>query len=131
MRDLLIELGETGPIRQRVVAGLYRALRDGRLRPGQRLPASRLWALELGVSRNTIREATAALVEAGWLESRAGSGLYVKAVPPVEATPSALAPSSPRSSPPSYTLSSTPSSPRPPSSAHAPAASPDAAAPPP
>ncbi|WP_161783273.1 PLP-dependent aminotransferase family protein [Burkholderia sp. A1] len=131
MRDLLIELGETGPIRQRVVAGLYRALRDGRLRPGQRLPASRLWALELGVSRNTIREATAALVEAGWLESRAGSGLYVKAVPPVEATPSALVPSSPRSSPPPSTLSSTPSSPRPPSSGHAPAASPDAAAPPP
>ncbi|MDR5823630.1 GntR family transcriptional regulator [Caballeronia sp. LZ043] len=65
MNDLLIELGSSGPMQQRVYEGIYAALRDGRLKPGQRLPASRIWALELGVARNTIRDATTALIAEG------------------------------------------------------------------
>ncbi|WP_456264858.1 MocR-like pyridoxine biosynthesis transcription factor PdxR [Paraburkholderia caledonica] len=72
-----------GPIQQQVYKGIYSALADGRLEPGQRLPASRTWALQLGVSRNTIREATAALIAEGWLEARVGSGLYVCATRPL------------------------------------------------
>ena len=65
MGDLLIRLDGVGPIQQKVHEGIYAALRDDRLEPGQRLPASRTWALQLGVSRNTIREATAALIAEG------------------------------------------------------------------
>lgn len=81
MGDLLIRLDGTGPIQQQVYGGIYAALEDGRLALGQRLPASRTWALQLGVSRNTIREATAALIAEGWLEARVGAGLFVRAVP--------------------------------------------------
>jgi GntR family transcriptional regulator/MocR family aminotransferase len=82
LNDLLIRLDGMGPIQQQVYEGIYAALGNGHLKEGQRLPASRTWALELGVSRNTIREATAALIAEGWLEARAGSGLYVRAIPP-------------------------------------------------
>jgi GntR family transcriptional regulator / MocR family aminotransferase len=85
--DLLIRLDGIGPVHQQVFKGIYTALGDGRLEPGQRLPASRTWALQLGVSRNTIREATAALIAEGWLEARAGSGLFVRAIPPQNRSP--------------------------------------------
>jgi GntR family transcriptional regulator/MocR family aminotransferase len=62
MGHLLIRLDGIGPIQQQVYEGIYTALADGLLEQGERLPASRTWALELGVSRNTIREATAALM---------------------------------------------------------------------
>jgi GntR family transcriptional regulator / MocR family aminotransferase len=87
LRDLLIRLDGIGPIQQQVYEGIYTALGDGHLEPGQRLPASRTWALELGVSRNTIREATAALIAEGWLETRVGAGVYVRAIPPPPGSP--------------------------------------------
>ncbi|WP_179258634.1 MocR-like pyridoxine biosynthesis transcription factor PdxR [Caballeronia sordidicola] len=89
MVDFLIRLDGVGSIQQQVYKGIYNALAEGRLEPGQRFPASRTWALELGVSRNTIREATASLIVEGWLEARSGSGLYVRdALPPNKITPS-------------------------------------------
>ncbi|MEU6545653.1 PLP-dependent aminotransferase family protein [Streptomyces sp. NPDC046859] len=72
-------------------AGLERALRgavrDGRLAPGERLPATRQLAWELGVSRNTVKAAYDQLVAEGYLTARQGSGTRVAALPPVEAGP--------------------------------------------
>jgi len=85
--DLLIRLDGVGPIQQQVYEGIYSALTDGRLEAGQRLPASRTWAIQLGVSRNTIREATAALIAEGWLEARVGAGLYVRTSPQQSSSP--------------------------------------------
>ncbi len=57
------------------------ALRDqilgGGLRAGDRLPASRTMARDLGVSRTTVIEAFARLLAEGLLESRTGAGTYV------------------------------------------------------
>jgi GntR family transcriptional regulator/MocR family aminotransferase len=51
-------------------AGLERilrdAVRDGRLEPGTRLPASRRLAAELGVSRGTVKAAYDQLVAEGY-----------------------------------------------------------------
>ena len=49
----------------------------GILRPGERLPSERDLAERLGVSRPSVREAIARLVEQGLLNTRAGSGIYV------------------------------------------------------
>lgn len=58
-----------------VVAQLTRAIELGRLLPGDRLPAERELATQLGVSRVTLRDALADLVGAGLLErSSRGSG---------------------------------------------------------
>jgi GntR family transcriptional regulator len=53
------------------------AVADGRLKPGERLPALRDLADELGVNHNTVRAAVAKLEGDGLLESRHGSGTFV------------------------------------------------------
>ena len=67
----------------RVRAGLETALRDavrdGRLRPGARLPPSRALAADLGIARNSVAEAYGQLVAEGWLTARTGSGTWVTA----------------------------------------------------
>ncbi len=72
-------------------AGLERALRDavrrGRPAPGERLPATRKLAEELGVSRNTVKAAYDQLVAEGYLTARQGSGTRVAAVPSVATGP--------------------------------------------
>ncbi len=49
----------------------------GILRPGDRLPAERELAEQLGVSRPSLRDALSELRESGLLEARAGSGVFV------------------------------------------------------
>ncbi len=52
---------------------------DGRLAPGRRLPATRLLARELGVSRNTVSGAFDQLRAEGYLETRERGGTFVAA----------------------------------------------------
>ncbi|MET3576153.1 FadR/GntR family transcriptional regulator [Bhargavaea ullalensis] len=60
------------------VVGQMEALIDGGEWPvGERIPTEMELVGEFEVSRNTIREATRALVHAGLLQSRQGSGTYV------------------------------------------------------
>jgi GntR family transcriptional repressor for pyruvate dehydrogenase complex len=53
---------------------------DGRLAPGQRLPAERELSEMLGISRPTLRETIRSLVSLNILQSRHGSGTYVAAL---------------------------------------------------
>jgi GntR family transcriptional regulator len=57
--------------------GLRAAIADGRLRPGDRLPALRDLADAVGVNHNTLRAAVAKLEADGLLSSRHGSGTFV------------------------------------------------------
>jgi DNA-binding FadR family transcriptional regulator len=59
--------------------GIRAAVAAGRLRPGDRLPALRELAAELGVNHNTLRTAVAKLEAEGLLESRHGTGTFVAA----------------------------------------------------
>ena len=60
------------------IADRLRALiLDGSYGPGQRLPAERVLAQELGVNRSTIREALRELQGAGWVQVRRGDGTRV------------------------------------------------------
>ncbi|MFF6802442.1 aminotransferase class I/II-fold pyridoxal phosphate-dependent enzyme [Streptomyces sp. NPDC012616] len=72
-------------------SGLERALRDavreGRLAPGSRLPATRRLAAETGISRNTVKAAYDQLVAEGYLTARQGSGTRVAALPSAAADP--------------------------------------------
>ena len=62
----------------RQIAEQLRALmEDGEFAIGQRLPAERDLAAQLGVSRPTVREALIAMEVEGWVEVRGGSGVYV------------------------------------------------------
>lgn len=81
---LYLALDPSGPLslqqqlRQRLVDAIHR----GVLRPGQKLPSSRLLAERIGVSRNTVSLAYDALLAEGHLASRSRSGIYVAAGAP-------------------------------------------------
>jgi GntR family transcriptional regulator, transcriptional repressor for pyruvate dehydrogenase complex len=61
-----------------VVAGeLETRILEGSLKPGDRLPSERDLALELSVSRPSLREAIQKLVSKGLLRTRHGGGTYV------------------------------------------------------
>lgn len=78
--DLLLNLPGDVPVRKRRAAleeALRDAIRQGRIVPGARLPASRQLALDLGLARNTVAEAYGQLVEEGWLVAQHGSGTRV------------------------------------------------------
>ena len=66
---------------QRLYRQIAQQLRDlitrGEFKPGERLPAERDLARQLGVSRPSVREALIALEVEGWVEVRTGSGVYV------------------------------------------------------
>ena len=65
---------------------MRRAIMDGRLRPGDVLPASRDLARSLGVSRTTVTVAYDRLAGEGFLVTRVGAGTYVsKLVAPAQA----------------------------------------------
>lgn len=66
-----------GPV-PRAGAFLRDGMRSGRFPIGSRLPSERQLAIELGVSRNTLREALHALERDGLLEVRGRSGAYVR-----------------------------------------------------
>ena len=53
------------------------AILEGRLRPGQRIPSTRMLASELGVSRFPVLNAYAQLLAEGYFESRVGAGTAV------------------------------------------------------
>jgi len=67
---------------QDVVEDVQRLILDGGLRPGDRLPAEKELASELGVSRGSLREGVRALVVLGILEARHGDGTYVTDLDP-------------------------------------------------
>lgn len=65
------------PLPRRVSDAVLAAVRDGRLAPGDPLPATRALAVRLGISRSSVIAAYEELLAAGFAVSRAGSGTYV------------------------------------------------------
>jgi DNA-binding FadR family transcriptional regulator len=70
---------------EETVERLLTAIRLGVVGPGERFPAERDFAAQLGISRITLREALRALTEAGYVESRRGrlGGTFVTGTPTV------------------------------------------------
>jgi GntR family transcriptional regulator / MocR family aminotransferase len=65
------------PLATQVAGQLRQAIAAGQLAAGERLPASRVLAAEVGVSRTVINGAYAQLFAEGWIEGRHGSGTFV------------------------------------------------------
>lgn len=57
---------------EQTVERLLQTVRMGLVKPGERLPSERELAVMLDVSRDTIRDATASLADAGFLDIRRG-----------------------------------------------------------
>ena len=74
---------------EETVQRLLQTVRLGLIAPGERLPAERDLAAQLGVSRDTLREALGSLAEAGYLITRRGryGGTFVSDVLPSPPAP--------------------------------------------
>ncbi|MEN0128484.1 MAG: PLP-dependent aminotransferase family protein [Brevundimonas sp.] len=77
--ELLLGLDRTAPapLRDQLEGALRAGIREGRLRPGERLPSSRALAAQLGVARGVVTECFAQLQAEGYLRSRHGSATWV------------------------------------------------------
>lgn len=65
-------------IREQLMAQVKLAILSQDLKPGQRLPSTRELARRLKIHSNTVSAAYRELTERGWVEMRAGSGIYVR-----------------------------------------------------
>jgi GntR family transcriptional regulator/MocR family aminotransferase len=65
------------PLQARLRLAIVQAILDGRLTAGAALPSSRVLATLLGMSRNTVTSSYEQLVDEGFLEARARSGVFV------------------------------------------------------
>lgn len=70
-----------GPAFERVAAEIRRAIADGEVKPGQRLPLAKDMATVLGVNKNTVLRALRVLREENLLEFRRGRGITVVGTP--------------------------------------------------
>ncbi|MCG8509357.1 MAG: PLP-dependent aminotransferase family protein [Rhodospirillales bacterium] len=69
------------PVYRQLYQTLREAILDGRLKTGTRLPASRVLAGDLGISRNTVISTYQTLLSEGFLEARHGSGTFIANLP--------------------------------------------------
>jgi GntR family transcriptional regulator/MocR family aminotransferase len=74
---LPLDRASATPLHRQIYDGVRRAILDGRLRPGQRIPSTRGLAEALGVSRLPVLGAYDQLLHEGYLEGRVGSGTFV------------------------------------------------------
>ena len=72
-----IEIIETRRLYRQIADQIVRLIETGEYRPGMRLPAERLLAAQLSVSRPSVREALIALEVEGWVDIRGGTGVFV------------------------------------------------------
>ncbi len=74
---LQIATGDPRPINRQIVDGVRRLIANGELPVGAALPSVRGLAQQLTVNPNTVAKAYSELTAEGWLDARAGLGLFV------------------------------------------------------
>jgi len=77
MLGVKVDRGDRLPLHDQVCAEIRRAIADGEVRPGERLPPARDLAAVLNVNSNTVLRALRRLRDEGLLEFRRGRGITV------------------------------------------------------
>src|ERR1700738_3815821 len=72
-----LEDGSALPKYQQIADHLRCAIESGRIPAGIKLPSTRVFAEEIGLSRNLILQSFDRLIDEGFLSSRIGDGTYV------------------------------------------------------
>jgi GntR family transcriptional regulator len=74
-----IATGDPRPINRQIVDAIRRQIASGELDVGAALPSVRGLAQQLAINPNTVAKAYQELAAEGWLDSRAGLGVFVAA----------------------------------------------------
>ncbi len=70
--------GSEVPLYRQMQTQIVLAILSGDLKPGDKLPSTRALARRFAIHPNTVRSAYQQLEQENWVESRRGSGVYVK-----------------------------------------------------
>jgi GntR family transcriptional regulator len=81
MDRVKVDFSEDTPLYQQVAAEIRRAIAEGEVRPGQRMPLAKDLATVLGVNTNTVLRALRDLRDEGMVEFRRGRGITVAGTP--------------------------------------------------
>jgi GntR family transcriptional regulator len=81
MERVKVDFAEDTPLYQQVAAEIRRAIAEGEVRPGERMPLAKDLATVLGVNTNTVLRALRELRDEGMLEFRRGRGITVAGTP--------------------------------------------------
>lgn len=73
-----IDPADKRPAHVQITASIRAAILTGELAPGAQLPSTHDLADRFGVARMTVQNAVRTLKEEGWVDSRVGSGVYVR-----------------------------------------------------
>ncbi len=79
--DLTIDHASREPIFQQIYEAVRDRIINGKLEAGSKLPSSRSFARELGVSRSSVVNAYDQLIAEGYAASRKGAGIFVTDLP--------------------------------------------------
>ena len=74
---MTLDLGSETPLYRQISMWFQRSIRDGQLRPGQRVPSTRALARGLGISRIPVLSAYELLIAEGYFEPFVGAGTCV------------------------------------------------------
>lgn len=77
LAGLSLDPDDKQPLHRQLFLKLQRAILEGLIKPGTRLPSSRLLSTDLKVSRNTVLSAFDQLTSEGYITSRVGAGSYI------------------------------------------------------
>jgi len=69
---------ETEKVYMKIVKQMLDLIKEGKLKPGDKLPSERLLTEKFGASRPSLREALSALEILGIIESRGGKGNFIR-----------------------------------------------------
>lgn len=83
--QIWLSKGSGVPLREQLTAQIKLAILSQDLRPGQKLPSTREIARRFKIHSNTVSAAYRELSESGWVDMRAGSGIYVRRFKPENA----------------------------------------------
>ena len=97
---ITVDREQAAPLRDQIAEQIRAAIRDGRLRMGVRLPATRRLAVDLGVSRGVVVEAYGELVHQGFIVAAGRALPRVAPLPAVARTSAGPAPDLPAIAPP-------------------------------
>lgn len=75
--DIKVNFGGDEPLHRQLYLAVKQAILNGRLRPRDRLPSTRIVATDYGLSRTTVLNAFDQLTAEGYLEGRTGFGTTV------------------------------------------------------
>ncbi|MDO4533601.1 MAG: PLP-dependent aminotransferase family protein [Coriobacteriia bacterium] len=77
---ITIDRNDSTPFYRQIYNQVVESIETGAYRMDDRLPSIRKFALDLGVSRNTVEQAYTLLAQEGYAEARPGSGYFINPV---------------------------------------------------